>query len=159
MMPMSLDSGEYQMQGYGLLQVRQCNDLGPVTVVTIVTVLFMNLLNDKLLTEVLFFFLVCVREAIRERVRVAIIDYCNHWRRYLQALSKFFRVNSKCIFLAMKWLFLWVRYSTPQRCNYGGIFKDQCTVRVFFRADFWTHWLKQKTRVCAGVDIWWLFGC
>ena len=77
MMPMSLDSGECQMQGYGLLQVRQCNDLGPVTVVTIVTVLFMNLLNDKLLTEVLFFY-VCVREAIREHVRVAIIDYCNH---------------------------------------------------------------------------------
>ena len=56
MMPMSLDSGECQMQGYGFLQVRQCNDLGPVTVVTIVTVLFMNLLNDKLLKEVLFFF-------------------------------------------------------------------------------------------------------
>lgn len=55
MMPMSLDAGDCQMQGYGLLQVRQCNELGPVTVVTIVTVLFMNLLNDKLLTEVLFF--------------------------------------------------------------------------------------------------------
>lgn len=55
MMPMSLDAGDCQMQGYRLLQVRQCNELGPVTVVTIVTVLFMNLLNDKLLTEVLFF--------------------------------------------------------------------------------------------------------
>lgn len=55
MMPMSLDAGDCQMQGYGLLQVRQCNELGPVRVVTIVTVLFMNLLNDKLLTEVLFF--------------------------------------------------------------------------------------------------------
>ena len=105
MMPMSLDSGECQMQGYGLLQVRQCNDLGPVTVVTIVTVLFMNLLNDKLLTEVLFFY-VCVREAIREHVRVAIIDYCNHRMQYLQALSKLFRVNSKYILLALKWLFL-----------------------------------------------------
>lgn len=55
MMPMSLDAGDCQMQGYRLLQVRQCNELGPVTVVTIVTVLFINLLNDKLLTEVLFF--------------------------------------------------------------------------------------------------------
>ena len=27
------------------------------------------------------------------------------------------------------------------------------------KADLWTHWLKQNTRVCADVDIWWLFGC
>ena len=102
----------------------------------------------------------CVRDTIREHVRVAIIYYCNHWRQYLQALSKLFRVNSKYIFqLALKWLFLWVRYSTPQRGNYGVIFKDHCTVRFYSGANFGTHWLKQNTRVCAGVDIWWPFGC
>lgn len=54
-MPMSLDAGDCQMQGYGLLQVRQCNELGPVTVVTIVTVLFMNLLNVNCLQKSSFF--------------------------------------------------------------------------------------------------------
>ena len=55
MMPMSLDAGDCQMQGYRLLQVRQCNELGPVTVVTIVTVLFMNLLNVNCLQKSSFF--------------------------------------------------------------------------------------------------------
>ena len=73
---------------------------------TIVRELFKNLSNDKLLTKVLFFvlswffFLVCVREAIREHVREAIIDYCNHGRQYLPALSELFRVNSKKYFFS-----------------------------------------------------------